>query len=268
MTHPFCPGYSKPPYRALVEAYPGAEAYPTAAFRTEWGPIFHRGRLDGSARILLIGQDPATHEDVVRRILVGEAGQRIQGFLSKLGITTSYVFVNTFLYSVYGQSGGTKHIGDKPITDYRNQWLDAIAAHNSLQTVVTLGGLADKAYKAWPGATGASWRYVNVLHPTYPDSASASGSTTFAAAMKRLCDNWNVGLDTILAAPGALTPDTATPLVHYGNTITPGEHTGIPEGDVPAGLPDWMRAAGGWANRTGTTAAQKRATLTVTATLA
>ncbi|MDQ1540556.1 MAG: hypothetical protein QOH29_1282, partial [Actinomycetota bacterium] len=45
------------------------------------------------------------------------------------------------------------------------------------------------------------------------------------------------------------------------------EHTGIPEGDVPAGLPDWMRAAGGWANRTGTTAAQKRATLTVTATL-
>ena len=59
MTHPFCPGYNNPPYRALVEAYPGAEAYPTAAFRTEWGPIFHRGRLDGSARILLIGQDPA-----------------------------------------------------------------------------------------------------------------------------------------------------------------------------------------------------------------
>jgi hypothetical protein len=34
----------------------------------EWGPILHRGRLDGTARILVIGQDPAQHETVVRRI--------------------------------------------------------------------------------------------------------------------------------------------------------------------------------------------------------
>src|SRR5664279_5847268 len=103
---PFDPGYVRRPYISLVETYPGDDVYPPDSFRTEWGPIFHRGRLDGSARILLIGQDPATHEDVARRILVGEAGQRIQGFLDKLGITTSYVFVNTFLYSVYGQAGG------------------------------------------------------------------------------------------------------------------------------------------------------------------
>ena len=38
----------------------------------------------------------------MRRILVGEAGRRVQGLLAKLGITRSYVFVNTFLYSVYG----------------------------------------------------------------------------------------------------------------------------------------------------------------------
>ncbi len=41
-----------------------------------------------------------------RRALVGETGRRAQGFLAKVGITTSYVMVNTFLYSVYGQSGG------------------------------------------------------------------------------------------------------------------------------------------------------------------
>ena len=83
--------------------YPGAETYDPQRFRTEWGPIFHRGRLDGSARILVLGQDPGQHESIAHRCLVGEAGQRVQGFLWKLGIERSYVMVNAFLYSVYGQ---------------------------------------------------------------------------------------------------------------------------------------------------------------------
>ncbi len=32
-------------------------------FRVEWGPIFLRGRLDGPARVLVIGRDPAQHEE-------------------------------------------------------------------------------------------------------------------------------------------------------------------------------------------------------------
>jgi len=102
MQHPFDSGYCSEPFRTLVCEYPDADVYPPEQFRIEWGPIFHRGRLDGSARILIIGQDPAQHESVVRRILVGRAGRRVQGFLAKLGITTSYVLINTFLYSVYG----------------------------------------------------------------------------------------------------------------------------------------------------------------------
>src|SRR5947208_1921190 len=187
----FDSGYSHELYWSLCGNARSKADYPSALFRLEWGPVFHRGRLDGSARVLVIGQDPAQHETVVRRILVGEAGQRFQGFLSKLGIDRSYVLVNTFLYSVYGQGGGQKHIKDQQITDYRNSWLDAIAAHNQLQAVITLGGLADKAYHAWPGAVGAPWKYATVLHPTYPNSASASGQITKKAAMKRLCDNWN-----------------------------------------------------------------------------
>src|SRR6185295_10910527 len=115
MPTPFCPGYGAEPYKSLVENAPGAEVFPSKDFRIEWGPIFHRGRLDGSARLLVIGQDPAQHETVVRRILVGEAGHRIQGFLAKLGIDRSYVMVNTYLYSVFGQGGGEKHRNDKKI---------------------------------------------------------------------------------------------------------------------------------------------------------
>ena len=59
------------------------------SFRVEWGPLFHRGRLDGTARLLVIGQDPAQSEAVVRRILVGEAGHRTQGLMAKLGSTAA-----------------------------------------------------------------------------------------------------------------------------------------------------------------------------------
>ncbi len=74
--HEFDPGYADEPFRSLCVEYPGGETYPPADFRVEWGPVFHRGRLDGSARVLVLGQDPAQHETVARRILVGAAGQR------------------------------------------------------------------------------------------------------------------------------------------------------------------------------------------------
>jgi hypothetical protein len=47
---------------------------------------------------LVLGQDPAAHEAIARRLLAGRAGQRVQGFLRKLGIDTSYVILSAFLY--------------------------------------------------------------------------------------------------------------------------------------------------------------------------
>src|ERR1700758_3045721 len=136
MTHAFDPGPVGEPYASLIGAYPGSDVYPPDSFRVEWGPIFHRGRLDGSARLLCIGQDPAEHEAVVRRILVGTAGHRVQGFLAKLGLDRSYVMVNTFLYSVYGQSGGNQHVSAPPIVQYRNRWLSALLAPGVIEAVV------------------------------------------------------------------------------------------------------------------------------------
>ena len=107
MARSFDPGYGSEPFATLVAEAPGTAVFPGKDFRVEWGPVFHRGRLDGSAKVLLVGQDPAQHETILRRILVGEAGHRIQGFLAKLGIESSYVMVNTYLYSVYGQGAVT-----------------------------------------------------------------------------------------------------------------------------------------------------------------
>jgi len=67
---------------------------------------------------------------VARRILVGDAGQRVQGFLKKLGITRSYVMVNSVLYSIYGQfDEEMRSFIDIPIVAQgRNQLLDALVS--------------------------------------------------------------------------------------------------------------------------------------------
>jgi hypothetical protein len=258
----FDPGYADQPFRDLCEASPGTSVYPGKDFRVEWGPIFHRGRLDGSARVLVIGQDPAQHETVARRILIGEAGHRLQGFLAKLGITTSYVMVNTYLYSVFGQGGGERHRDDKKIATYRNKWIKALLAPGKIDAVVALGSLAESAWEAWtksPDGKGQQPEFVRITHPTQPESAGGSAAK-HAAAIKAMLENWNQALSQLHPLPH---PDKQTSLKPYGSAFLPSEKIPIPPEDVPAGTPDWMRLDDGWADRTGT-GAKKRATITVT----
>lgn len=264
MPREFDRGYYRQPYRSLVGDYPDESVYPLDSFRVEWGAVFHRGRLDGSARVLIIGQDPATHETIARRILVGEAGQRVQGLLARLGIDRSYVFINAFLYSVFGQGGGARHIDDEAITRYRNRWINAIVADQSIEAIITLGQLADTAYQQWratPKGAVNTAAYRTVRHPTYPESASRSGTITKAAAFAKLCESWNEALD---ALHPLITPDASVPLRRYGSTITKADLSPIPDRDLPPGLPSWMCALDAWALRTGDSKQLKRATITVT----
>ncbi|MBV9605526.1 MAG: hypothetical protein JO027_10480 [Solirubrobacterales bacterium] len=265
MSHVFDPGPVGEPYASLIAAYPGTDVYPADSFRVEWGPIFHRGRLDGTARLLVIGQDPAQSEAVVRRILVGEAGHRTQGLMGKLGFDRSYVLINTFLYSVYGQTGGDQHKDDPGIVAYRNQWLDAVFGANQIEAVLALGSLADDAWQKWkqtPVGQGYSPGYQHVTHPTEPESSSAGDPAKLAAAITAMLQNWNQALEAL--HPLITQPDTPGPLVPYGDAFAPDELIEIPEFDVPAGLPEWMRSPAAWAQRVGSTAAAKRADITIT----
>jgi hypothetical protein len=263
MAHPFCPGYQDEPFRSLASEYPEADVYPPGQFRIEWGPIFHRGRLDGTARVLVIGQDPAQHETVIRRVLVGEAGRRLQGFLAKLGITRSYVIVNTFLYSVYG-SVKAKTRRDPRLVDYRNRCLDSLLLHKEVAAVLALGGAADEAWQMWkktPQGQVFTGAYAPVTHPTQPESSSKGDKAKLAAATKKLLSNWNVGLQTL--APALAHPDTPTPLVLYGDTWADGDRLPVPEFDFPAGLPGWMHEQDGWARRVGKDDVEKRRNITI-----
>lgn len=262
--HEFCPGYGRAPYSALVTDYPDDSVLKVDDFRVEWGPVFHRGRLDQTARILVVGQDPAQHETVVRRILVGTAGRRLQGFLTRLGLDRSYVMVNTFAYSVYGQSGGSRNVDDPVITGYRNKWLDAIVDDQAIEVVLSLGTLADKSVNLWQAQTAAGKAFpgvvTNMIHPTYPESASASGQISHAEAMAKMLTTWNAALDKLA---GHVTPDTQRPLKHYGTDLAPSDLSVIPERDLPPGLPAWMRSDQTWATREGADTVEKRSTIAI-----
>lgn len=264
MGHPFDPGYVAEPFLGLCADYPGADIYPPDQFRIEWGPIFHRGRLDGSARALVIGQDPAQHETIVRRILVGEAGRRVQGFLAKLGIFHSYTFVNAYLYSVYG-SVRARTRRNPLLVDYRHRWLDALLVGSQVEVVISLGTAADEAWKMWRATSAgqsADVAYAAVTHPTQPESSSRNDRTKLAAATTKMLQNWNAALDAL--SPRLSHPDVATPLVPYGDTWADGDRVAIPEADLPAGLPAWMHEQDGWARRSGADDLAKRRNITLT----
>ena len=40
VVHQSCVGYGAEPFASLVADYPGDDVYPSADFRTEWGPAY------------------------------------------------------------------------------------------------------------------------------------------------------------------------------------------------------------------------------------
>lgn len=197
-------------------------------FRTEFCPVFYRGRLDGTARVLIIGQDPSTDEILAQRNLIGSAGQLVQGLLKKLGINRSYTMFNTFLYGIRGQFDTTMRnlSAAGPIKDYRNTLFDRFAAENPVEAVIAFGRGAQHSFDQWPG--GATLTVFRLVHPTAQQGITAS---------------WNENLPAMLAAinPDAgMTPDATL----YGPQLVAGNRADIPRFDLPFGLPTWHGTGG------------------------
>ena len=140
------------------------------AFWTDWGPVFYRGRLDGTARLLCIASDPGPTERVAHRTLVGDAGQRVQGFLTKLGLTHSYLCVNAFPYALHPSWGmqADELLAEPEQLQWRNQFFDAVRP-GSVDAVVAFGGNAQKAFDLWPHKPDVP--VERIPHPSSRDAA-------------------------------------------------------------------------------------------------
>ncbi len=141
-------------------------------FRYHMGPVFYRGRLDGSARVLVVGQDAATDEAMVHRAFIGGTGQKVQGLLNQIGITRSYLCLNTFTYSIYGQYDpfAEELATAGPIADHRSEMFEYAYAQNDIRLIVSFGAGAHKSVQLWldaahGGKLPAKTLWVKMLHP-------------------------------------------------------------------------------------------------------
>jgi len=205
--------------------------HPSGRFRTEFGPVYYRGRLNSSVRLLIVGQDPSTDEILAQRNLVGSAGQRLQRLLNKIGITKSYVMFNTFLYGIKGQMDDVMQAAalEATILDYRNSLFAKTAASSTLQAIISFGNGAHLAITNWPARpVGVPW--FQLTHPSAPDNL--------------VLPNWNSQLNAMHAA---ITPDSAAlvDVTPYGVTFGANDVAQIPREDLSFGVPDWHGAGGG-----------------------
>lgn len=219
----FDPG---PPKRfaTLFENLPSHQAYRNL-FWYEWGPVFYRGRLNGSARLLCIASDPGPTERLVGRTLVGDAGQRVQGFLIKLGLTRSYLCLNAHAYALHPglASKGTTALNDPAILKWRNSLYRA-AKGQAVQAIVAFGGQAQEAVELW--ADRGNLPVFSIPHPSSRDQT-------------KLLDAWRAAVNELR---GIVTPDEdgdAT-AANYGPKFLETDYAPIPSRDLPFGVTTWI----------------------------
>jgi hypothetical protein len=195
------------------------------AFWSAWGPVFYRGRLDGSARVLCIASDPGPTERVAHRTLVGDAGQRVQGFLAKLGLTRSYLCVNAFPYALHpswGQSAD-ELLAEPTQANWRNTFYDAVRP-NHVQAVIAFGSNAQKAFELWPHKP--SGPVERIPHPSSRDP-------------KKLVADWHDAIDR-LRQKVTPDPDGNAQLPNYGSSFRESDYAAIPAHDLPFGVPSFL----------------------------
>ncbi|HEY1276506.1 MAG TPA: hypothetical protein VGF25_16465 [Thermoleophilaceae bacterium] len=220
----FDPGPSK----SVAEHFARLPGYTKAQrkmFWYDWGPVFYRGRLDKSAKVLGIASDPGPTERIACRTLVGDAGQRVQGFLAKLGLTGSYVLLNAHAYALHpGQAfDGLDLLADPERVEWRNALFKKVTGPK-LQAIVAFGGQAHRALELWDTAPSVPVQKVD--HPSARDE-------------KQLLNEWRAAIEALRPV---VTPDADgdQTLPNYGTRFRESDYAPIPSRDLPFGLPAWF----------------------------
>ena len=212
-----------------------------------FGPVLYRGRLDGSARVLCIASDPGPSECLpfARRTLIGDSGQKTQGFLSKLGLRRSYVLVNAFAVAMRPskKTSGLRVLRtNAAIMAARHGLYDRLLGGTKLQAIIAFGEIAQAAYDVWALSNPdvKAVRSFKLAHPAAVDR-DASGDDE---ALR----GWAKAIKSLRAI---VTPDIdgdpKSP--NFGDYFTEIDYARIPRWDLPSAAPiyvgddSWGRAA-------------------------
>ncbi|MBL4850585.1 MAG: hypothetical protein JKY65_34135 [Planctomycetes bacterium] len=223
---------------ARAPRYPNTGDY-KGVFWADWGAVFYRGRLNGTARLLGIASDPGPTEGLpfVRRSLVGDAGQRTQGFLEKLGLTRSYVLVNAFSYPTRPSriDQGRKLFRDFPEQLlWRNEYYDLLYSSGNIQGIALFGLQATKAFDLWNAyrqAKGHPDLRLEVTVVDVPHPSSGRGEWD-SFASRSLARGWRRGISDLRKV---VTPDdeALAKQPNYGLSFSEVDYAPIPPLDLP-----------------------------------
>jgi uracil-DNA glycosylase len=190
-----------PNYRGLGHAVLGE-----GKFRWEHGPMFFRGRLDRSAKVVLVGQEGAQDESLSHRSFTGGTGSRMQHLLRHIGLDRSYLFLNSFVYPINGQyENPLRPLAQdprSPIVIHRHRILNKAVVDGEVRLVIAVGRAAKESVATWIrshggtadpnrldqatlGSLPARLQLIGVVHP-----GSAAGGSTAAirADFQRACE--------------------------------------------------------------------------------
>ena len=235
--------------KAIMDATPDyrVEVGDATTFWYAFGPVLYRGRLDGTARVLGIasGCGPAECLPFARRALVGDSGQKTQGFLARLGLTRSYTLVNGFAVALRPskKTKGMKVLRENAaIRAARHALYDGLLAGGALQAIVAFGDVAHKAYDLWAAANPAvkDVPSVKVAHPAAIDRLGNGNDPALKAWAKAI---------TTLRSIVTADPDGDASARTSATTSPRSTTRRIPRWDLPSAAPiymgndDWGRVA-------------------------
>ena len=202
------------------------QAHPSD-FRLDFGPVWYRGRLDGTARVLIIGQDPAANE------LCGPSNFRGRLRPAHPGISGQTRDRPRLHHDQYLSLPGFRPVlpTQRPVPRPPHpggsamDLLDRIVKRNPIEAVIAVGTAGKDAVENWPNPEAVPWQHIQ--HPSARDHAALFAS-------------WNTGVSALRALvepEQGVVPD----MTNYGADWTDADHRPVPRRDLPFGMPRMAR---------------------------
>lgn len=179
--------------------------------------LMYRGRLD-QARVLVIA-DPLSGDDLIsRRALTGDTGQKLQSFLTAMGITQSYAIIQSAPLDTMGlsESKRQERLGEPYGMRLRRALFDKILRESKPEIVLTIGPVSQLVWDQLKDKTKAY-----ALAPS---------------DQKDHVELWNQLLQTL--SKRSYHRDSAATFSYSGRNTT------IPRQDLPFHTPWWFGSGG------------------------